>query len=255
MKVIFNDIFYKEYVNDAASIAGRMEIIIESFKHNEEYIIIQGSKADKNDLKLCHKEEYISSIEQNDVLFNSAVYAAGCSIDAAKNAAMNIPAFACIRPPGHHAYSNSAWGHCYFNNIAIAINKINRENGINNIFLLDFDAHTGDGTRDILLKDKNINIKILNPTAATADEYIAEIKQYISELGRIDLIAVSAGFDSYIKDVGKKLRTFDYYHIGSILSELAKKNGHKRKFAVLEGGYYLPDLGKNVVSFCDSFLI
>jgi acetoin utilization deacetylase AcuC-like enzyme len=69
----------------------------------------------------------------------------------------------------------------------------------------------------------------------------------------VDIIAVSAGFDNYEKDLGKKLRTFDFYNIGLILKNLCKRFGHNRRFAVLEGGYYLPDLGKNVEAFCGGF--
>ena len=31
------------------------------------------------------------------------------------------PAFACVRPPGHHAARDEAWGHCTFSNVALAL--------------------------------------------------------------------------------------------------------------------------------------
>lgn len=253
MKIVFNDIFYQAgYTDDAAAVSGRMEVIITEIKKNSQYQIISIGKAEESELFLCHTPEYIKSVQQNAKLYQMALYAVGCSINAGQSACYGEPAFALIRPPGHHAYANMAWGHCFFNNMAISLKKIMKQNNLQNIFLLDFDAHTGDGTRDLMKEFKNV--KILNPTADTPDKYIQEIKDYIAELKDIELIAVCAGFDSYEKDVGKKLRTFDYYHIGSILSDYAKKCGHNRKFAVLEGGYYIPDLGKNVVAFCDGFL-
>lgn len=252
MRIVFNDIFYNsEYAKDSAALPGRMESIMKSVKENKNYIIESSSPASEKSLLLCHTQSYINQIKENKLLFQLASESAGAAIKAAGNALNEVPTFACNRPPGHHAYSDMAWGHCFFNNMVIALKSIQNFENMN-IFLLDFDAHTGDGTRD-LLKDYK-NVAIMNPTAATPDEYIKEIKKRTKELGKIDLIAVCAGFDSYEKDLGKKLRTFDYFHIGSLLSDLAKKNGHKRKFAVLEGGYYLPDLGKNVVSFCDGFL-
>ncbi|MBA7516024.1 hypothetical protein ES705_08069 [subsurface metagenome] len=69
----------------------------------------------------------------------------------------------------------------------------------------------------------------------------------------VDIVAVSAGFDSYKEDVGKKLTTFDFYLIGRLMKKFAKRMGHKRRFAILEDGYYLPDLGKNVLAFCQGF--
>jgi acetoin utilization deacetylase AcuC-like enzyme len=93
--------------------------------------------------------------------------------------------------------------------------------------------------------------KILNPMAENNKDYLKRIDEFIrDEIEYVDIIGVCAGFDSYIKDVGRKLHTFDYYQIGQKIKLLAKKLGHNRRFAVLEGGYYLPDLGKNVISFC-----
>lgn len=253
MKIVFNDIFYQAgYTNDAAAVSGRMEVITAEIKKNSQYHIINGDKAGDSELLMCHTAEYIESVKQKQNVYEMALYAAGCTIHAAQRASTGEPAFALVRPPGHHAHANMAWGHCFFNNMALAIKSILKAGNLQNIFILDFDAHTGDGTRD-LLKDYK-NVKILNPSAENSEKYIKEVKDYIADLHDIELIAVCAGFDSYEKDVGKKLRTFDYYHIGNILSDFAKKCGHKRKFAVLEGGYYLPDLGKNVVSFCDGFL-
>ena len=152
---------------------------------------------------------------------------------------------------GHHAYTNNGWGYCYFSNMAIALLNLKERGHINNAFVLDFDTHTGDGTINVLSKWKEV--KILNPMAENNNRYMKIIEEYIRELKSIDIIAVCAGFDSYVKDLGKKLTTFDFYKIGVLMKQLAKRMGHNRRFAVLEGGYYLPDLGKNVLAFCQGF--
>ena len=84
-------------------------------------------------------------------------------------------------------------------------------------------------------------------------KYIKVIEDSIADIKYVDIVAVSAGFDSYEKDLGKKLKTFDFYLIGRMMKQLAKKMGHYRRFAILEGGYYQPDLGKNVLAFCQGF--
>ena len=94
--------------------------------------------------------------------------------------------------------------------------------------------------------------KDLSPVEV-AEVYLKRIEDYISSIQYVDVVAASAGFDSYEKDVGKKLTTFDFYLIGRLLKQLAKRMGHHRRFALLEGGYYLPDLGKNVLAFCQGF--
>lgn len=94
------------------------------------------------------------------------------------------------------------------------------------------------------------SIDRVNTVSENAKDYLKIIEDYVSSINYVDIIAISAGFDSYIKDLGKKLKTFDFYLIGRMMKKMAKKFGHNRCFAVLEGGYYLPDLGKNVLAFC-----
>ena len=65
-----------------------------------------------------------------------------------------------------------------------------------------------------------------------------------------DIIGVSAGFDTYEKDWGRSLRTGDYETIGNIIREAAK-SCRGRRFTLLEGGYYVADLGRNVRSFLE----
>jgi acetoin utilization deacetylase AcuC-like enzyme len=117
--------------------------------------------------------------------------------------------------------------------------------------VLDFDAHTGDGTKNVLSDWKEC--RILNPYAESNEAYIKEIQDFIKDIPAIDIIGVCAGFDSYQKDVGRKLATFDFYRIGVLMKQFAQRAACRRRFAILEGGYYLPDLGKNVLAFCQGF--
>ena len=251
MKLIFHPEFYKVYSDESAAVAGRMEAIIDYVQNNSDYEIVQPVKADYFDLSAVHEEPYLKQIySEKYKQYQMAVLAAGGAIMASEIAINGEPAFAAIRPPGHHAYKNQAWGYCYLCNMAIALTKLIKNAKISSAFILDFDAHTGDGTIDCLKQNKNI--KIFNPMAE-ADKYIKVIEDYIKELDYVDIVCVCAGFDSYEKDCGGKLKTFDYYTIGRMMKLLAKRFGHNRRFAILEGGYYQPDLGKNVLSFMQGF--
>lgn len=64
--------------------------------------------------------------------------------------------FAAIRPPGHHASEEKACGFCMFNNVAVAARHAQKEHGLNNIAILDWDVHHGNGTNDIFAKDKSV---------------------------------------------------------------------------------------------------
>jgi acetoin utilization deacetylase AcuC-like enzyme len=251
MKIVFHNKFFDStYTNDCASVNGRMESIMDVLKNEQNYEIISPDNADLFDILEVHDKDYVDTVYCHHKLYQMALLAAGGAILAADIGFETEPAFACVRPPGHHAYRKEAWGYCHFCNMAIALTKLRKQKKINSAFILDFDAHTGDGTKDCL-KDWS-EVKILNPMSEP-DKYIDEIEYFIKDIDYVDIIAVSAGFDSYHLDVGGKLQTFDFYNIGRIMKNLSIRMGHGRRFAVLEGGYYLPDLGKNVLAFCQGF--
>jgi acetoin utilization deacetylase AcuC-like enzyme len=54
-----------------------------------------------------------------------------------------ISAFACVRPPGHHAEPDRAMGFCYFNNVGIAAKYAQKKYGVKRVAVLDFDVHHG----------------------------------------------------------------------------------------------------------------
>lgn len=249
MKIVFHDDFYNVYSDESAAVSGRMEAIMNDMPHL--YQIITPEKADYFDITSVHDENYVKEVSKNkQEIYQLALLAAGAAIKASEIGLSGEPAFAAVRPPGHHAYRNQAWGYCYFCNMAVALTKLIKSGKINSAFILDFDAHTGDGTIDCLKLNKNI--KILNPMAESHN-YISTIENYLKELEYVDIIAVCAGFDSYEKDCGGKLKTFDFYTMGRMMKLLSKKFGHNKRFAILEGGYYQPDLGKNVLAFIQGF--
>lgn len=57
---------------------------------------------------------------------------------------------------GHHAHRDSAWGGCYFNMTAIAIDYAREKLGVNKFAIVDTDSHHADGTRDLIGGDENI---------------------------------------------------------------------------------------------------
>jgi len=218
---------------------------------HDSFEIVAPQVASMEQLLLAHSEEYIEHVAMNEKLFAVASLAAGGAILAGELAFKGNPSFACIRPPGHHASRDNAWGHCTFNNIAIALLVLRKQKRIRSAFLLDFDAHTGDGTRNILEEWKEA--VVFNPFAENAKEYLASIEKRLANMEKPDIIAVSAGFDLYRLDVGRRLETSDFGRIGLLLGQAAKRLCKGRRFAVLEGGYYLQHLGMNVRSFCDGF--
>lgn len=253
MKIIFHQdyIDYAGYASDPAASPGRIIPIIKEIKEKTKYEILKPELASKEDILRAHTERHINYIKRDENLYYIASLAAGGAIKTAEISFEGEPAFGVIRPPGHHASADSSWGFCFFNNMSIALLKLMVENKIETAFILDFDLHTGDGNINII--GQNTNVQILNPRASGRINYIKEIEETFESLNNIDIIAASAGFDEYVLDWGRKLTADDYNTIGQLMKEYSMKLCNGRRFAILEGGYYFQDLGKNVVYFCQGF--
>jgi acetoin utilization deacetylase AcuC-like enzyme len=196
MKIIFHEDFKRtDYAADGASVPGRMECIMEALVEEGGYGVVSPEQASSGDLSLAHSKTHIAGIAKDAKLFEMASLSAGGAILASEIAFRREPAFACIRPPGHHASNNSSWGYCAFCNMGIALLKLREKGLIKSAFVLDFDAHTGDGTIDVLSEWKDV--RILNPMAGNNKDYLGEIENCIHDIGYVDIVGVSAGFDSY----------------------------------------------------------
>ncbi len=77
------------------------------------------------------------------------VAAASASMEAAQAALARpgIPAYALVRPPGHHAQPACADGYCFLNNGALAAETALRQ-GAERVAIIDFDVHHGNGTQE-----------------------------------------------------------------------------------------------------------
>ena len=238
MKVFFEEDFYQVYTHDPASASGRIEAVIREIEPIADFMDIE--PASREDILLCHTESHIESVKYEG-LYEIASLAAGGAVQAAETG-LNEPCFALVRPPGHHASEDSAWGFCYFNNIAISLEVLKRDGKIDSAFVLDFDLHYGDGTENILGGKDWVSIH--NASESDRLEYMETIERILSDL-RVDIIGISAGFDNHEEDWGGLLKTEDYTRIGSMVKECAKAaNGGY--YAVLEGGYNHAVLGRNV---------
>ena len=176
--------------------------------------------------------------------YNIARLSAGGAIMAADLALEGLIPFAVIRPPGHHANPDHNWGFCIFNNMAIAIKKLLFEEKINSAVILDIDLHFGDGT-DAIFKSQN-EVDVINIHSSNPSDFVKETEGALEHTGKKDIIGISAGFDQYEKDWGANLSTDDFYKIGKIAGTYSREKTGNHIFCILEGGYYIPDLGRNV---------
>lgn len=243
MKVVYHEDYNDVYSTDPASAPGRIQAVETVLRGKVTFV--EPVAASKEDILKIHSPDHVRSVEREGV-YDIAALAAGGAIMAA-HIGLTEPCFALIRPPGHHASSGSAWGFCYFNNMAIALEKLKREGKIKKAFILDFDLHYGDGNVNIL--GTKGYVTIYNPVSSNRNEYLKNVQDALGET-QADMIAVSAGFDNHEADWGGLLKTEDYRYMGKLVRETAQHN-HGGCFGILEGGYNHNVLGKNVLAFIE----
>ena len=189
-------------------------------------------------------------------------------------------AFCAVRPPGHHAERERAMGFCFFNNVAVAAAHA-LSCGLEQVAILDFDLHYGNGTADIFAGDERVwlfstyqhplypdwagapeaknlvDVPLPAHSGSTAYRH-AVSERWLPELERLQpqLILVSAGFDAHMQDPLGDLRLNydDYRWTGAVIRELAETCCEGRVVATLEGGYDLVALARSVESFLRPFL-
>jgi acetoin utilization deacetylase AcuC-like enzyme len=243
LKVVFHDDFKRSYTLDPAAAAGRMEAILDVIKDRVDFVT--AVPADEEDIAAVHTKYHIENVRRMGI-YDIAALAAGGAIQAA-TIGLEEPCFGLIRPPGHHASANSCWGFCYFNNMAIALEKLRREGKIKNAFILDFDLHFGDGTVNIL--GGKGYATIFNPSSSSRGEFLKMVAKNLPAEG-VDIIGVSAGFDYAKEDWGGVLEESDYTEIGQMVREAARKC-IAGCFGILEGGYNYKVLGHNCMAFLE----
>jgi acetoin utilization deacetylase AcuC-like enzyme len=210
--------------------------------------------------------------------FEAASHAAGAVIEAVERCRSGEVrrAFCAVRPPGHHAEADQAMGFCIFNNVAVGA-RYAQTIGYGKVFIIDFDAHHGNGTQHIFEEDDSVfyfsthqypyypnsgkdmergrgkgegytyNVPILKGSGNK--DYLAVYQDIlpgvISRFGP-DLILVSAGYDIHANDHHSSMRvTHEGIH-GIVRSILTSAN--VPMVFVLEGGY-------DHASLCDSVKI
>lgn len=197
-------------------------------------------------------------------IFDHAQRSVGAALQALKAARAGEVVFSLMRPPGHHATRDRAMGFCFLNSIAIAVLEA-LAMGVPNVAVYDFDVHHGNGTEAILVDHPHAAFFSIHqhpcyPGTGTAnvgrncfnypvapqtprEEYRKVLGKALDDLKKFkpDLVAVSAGFDAYVKDplAQETLEAEDFHWLGESIRKLGVPS-----FSLLEGGYStaLPEL-------------
>ncbi len=190
--------------------------------------------------------------------------------------------FALCRPPGHHASKDQYGGYCFFNNIAIAAEKL-IEKGAKKIFILDIDFHHGNGTQEIFYKRSDVffaslhgdplhafphflghadekgtaegegyNLNYPMPPNTSYNLWKQNLNAVISIVKKFspNYLLISLGVDTFKKDPISffKLKSDDYFDVGRAISSVDIPT-----LFVMEGGYAINEIGINTVNILKGF--
>lgn len=191
-------------------------------------------------------------------------------------------AFALCRPPGHHAARDLMGGYCYLNNAAVAAEAAIAA-GRRRVAVLDVDYHHGNGTQAIFWSRADVLVASIHadpatdfpywtghadergagdgegatlnlplPHGTTADAYLRTLDRALDAVARFapELLVVSFGADTYRGDPISRfgLETEDYPRLGRAIAALGLPS-----LVVMEGGYAVDALGRNVAGFLSGF--
>jgi len=265
--------------------------------------LLKASTTDLKWLETVHENKYIERIKQacldgNNMIdfpdnavckktYDIALLAVGGildTIDMLMNGEIDN-AFCAVRPPGHHAEKDACMGFCYFNNIAIAARYLQQKWKLNNIAIVDFDVHHGNGTQHIFEDDPSVfyysihehpsfsfpgtgrefETGIGNGMGYTLnspllpgmgdEEYKTAMQESLDPVFfdfLPDFLLVSAGFDSHKDDdmSDMEVTTDGFRWIIEKLNDLANTYCEGKIIYILEGGYNLerlPELGQLLI--------
>jgi len=173
-------------------------------------------------------------------------------------------------------------GFCLFNNVAIGA-RFAQKSGYQRVFIVDFDAHHGNGTQHIFEEDDTVfyfsshqypyypdsgkdlergvgkgtgytyNVQILRGSGNK--DYLAVYQDILPDVVRRfgpDLIMVSAGYDIHVKDPHADIRVSNE-GIRDLVRGILTSSSCPMIF-VLEGGYELESLSESVAITMEEML-
>jgi len=188
-------------------------------------------------------------------------------------------AFLVARPPGHHAERAMAMGFCFFNTIACVAEWLRELQGMERIFIFDFDVHHGNGTQalfeerdDVFYasthrypfypgtggdeeigtgRGRGFTLNIPMDAGEGDSSYLRAVEERIVRVideYRPNAILLSSGFDAHRRDPlgGMNVTEQAYGEITRRIVECADRHCDGRILSLLEGGYDREGLASSV---------
>lgn len=225
MKLFYNDDYIAS--KHAFETTRKSQLIVESLERfpMQKLEIISPDPVTAQQLSKVHTKQYIRDVQYGGKLASSQGFvwdpgiwkmvcaSTGGMVEAAKEALINGHS-GTLSSGLHHARKAHGAGFCTFNGIALACVEV--ANDVENILIIDLDAHCGGGTHELTAKMENVWQLDIATNAYdcyqeterhalhivdTAQEYIItlrrELKRFSEEGPYFDLVIYNAGVDCY----------------------------------------------------------
>jgi len=284
----------------------RLKAIVKELRKNgftqrDELKRITPTEASVDQIQSVHAKDYVDLVKRTRGMkqalldagdtvtcpksYRVALLAAGGTIQAADSVMSEESknSFALVRPPGHHAGVDYAFGFCIFNNVALAATHLLLNHRLKRVAIVDIDGHHGNGTQEIFYKTNTVlytslhsdprshfpgtghieeigegagigyNIDVPLPSGtddALYQEALGEIILPIIRQYNPEFILVSAGFDSHYADpiLDLSLTANGYRETVHKIIDLSEECCQGKLSMTLEGGYNLPYLARMVTA-------
>ena len=276
----------------------RLEAIMDRLDEPDfdELVRVEAPLCQDADILRCHPQTYLIRIRDavpvkgHTMLDGDTHMAPGSLAAAQRGVGANVKAvdmvlegevqnaFCAVRPPGHHAETETAMGFCLFGNVSIAAKHALDHHGLSRVAIIDFDVHHGNGTQDLMWNEKRVlfasthqmplypgsgashergahgnivNVPLAPMSGSEAlrgawhDQILPQMDLFAPEL-----VLVSAGFDAHIADPLANLQWHedDFAWITGEICALADHHAQGRVVSTLEGGYDLDALADSVAA-------
>lgn len=240
--------------------------------------ILSPPKASAEDILLAHSKEYLHRVKElalsrgalsldtpvNPDVWETAYFSVGGSVLTMEKALQGERAVNLLGGM-HHAGIEDSSGFCIFNDLAIAIRKLQKEGKIKTAMVYDLDVHAGNGTQEIFYFDPTVftislhqdpetiypgtgfaweegeglglgfNKNVVLSPGTGGKEYLKALDSVLPEADvfRPDLIVLILGVDTYKEDplASLKLDEDDYRQIGE------RFKGFDKVAVMFAGGY------------------
>ena len=192
-----------------------------------------------------------------------------------------------VRPPGHHALPGQGMGFCFLSNVALAAELALRRGHRDQVTIVDWDVHHGNGTQDVFFDRGDVQfislhqgglypgtgsvdevgidagagktVNIMLPAGAQDAHYVEAFQELVIPLIRAfeaEMLFVSCGFDGHAADPLARmcLTNTGYYAMTRMLVDLAARQCQGRLVVVLEGGYDLSAMERGTEAVCRALM-